>query len=61
MSGPLGPDSDNSDDTVMRRVVATGLGMVSPLATGVAPTWQKLLEGESGIGPIVDFDVSDLN
>ncbi len=45
----------------MRRVVATGLGMVSPLAAGVAPTWEKLLDGESGIVPIVDFDVSDLN
>ncbi|MGD9509211.1 MAG: beta-ketoacyl-ACP synthase II [Geminicoccaceae bacterium] len=44
----------------MRRVVVTGLGMVSPLASGVEPSWTKLLAGESGIRPIEAFDVSDL-
>ena len=44
----------------MRRVVVTGLGMVSPLASGVEPSWTKLLAGESGIRPIETFDVSDL-
>ncbi len=44
----------------MRRVVVTGLGMVSPLACGVEPTWHKLLAGESGIGPITRFKVSDI-
>ncbi len=44
----------------MRRVVVTGLGMVSPLACGVEPTWRKLLAGESGIGPITRFEVSDI-
>ncbi len=44
----------------MRRVVVTGLGMVSPLACGVKPTWDKLLAGESGIGPITRFEVSDI-
>jgi 3-oxoacyl-[acyl-carrier-protein] synthase II len=44
----------------MRRVVVTGLGMVTPLACGVEPTWQRLLAGESGIGRIENFEVSDL-
>jgi 3-oxoacyl-[acyl-carrier-protein] synthase II len=44
----------------MRRVVVTGLGMVSPLATGVDETWNRLLEGRSGAGPITRFDASDL-
>jgi 3-oxoacyl-[acyl-carrier-protein] synthase II len=44
----------------MRRVVVTGLGMVSPLACGVEPTWKRLIEGQSGAGRIESFDVSDL-
>ncbi|WP_028880291.1 beta-ketoacyl-ACP synthase II [Terasakiella pusilla] len=44
----------------MRRVVITGLGMVSPLANGVKPTWEKLLNAESGINAIESFDVSDI-
>lgn len=44
----------------MRRVVVTGIGMISPLADGVAPTWEKLIAGKSGIRPITTFDVSDL-
>ncbi len=44
----------------MRRVVVTGLGMVSPLATGVDETWAKLIAGESGIRKITQCDVSDL-
>src|SRR5262249_61191982 len=44
----------------MRRVVVTGLGMVSPLASGVEPTWQRLVEGKSGARRIGTFDVSDL-
>ena len=44
----------------MRRVVVTGLGMVSPLARGVEATWQRLLAGESGAGPIVGFETADL-
>ncbi len=44
----------------MRRVVVTGLGMVTPLANGVEPTWSKLLAGQSGIRTIEAFDVSDL-
>jgi 3-oxoacyl-[acyl-carrier-protein] synthase II len=44
----------------MRRVVITGLGMVSPLAASVEGTWKKILAGESGAGPITKFDASDL-
>jgi 3-oxoacyl-[acyl-carrier-protein] synthase II len=44
----------------MRRVVVTGLGMVTPLACGVEPTWRRLIAGESGIGRIEGFEVSDL-
>jgi 3-oxoacyl-[acyl-carrier-protein] synthase II len=44
----------------MRRVVVTGLGMVTPLACGVEPTWARLVEGKSGARRIENFDVSDL-
>jgi len=44
----------------MRRVVVTGLGMLTPLACGVEQTWQRLLACESGINRVDKFEVSDL-
>jgi len=44
----------------MRRVVVTGLGMVSPLADGVEATWERLLAGDSGAGMIEKFDTSNV-
>jgi 3-oxoacyl-[acyl-carrier-protein] synthase II len=44
----------------MRRVVVTGLGMVSPLGCGVETTWKRILNSESGARKIETFDVSDL-
>ncbi len=44
----------------MRRVVVTGMGMVTPLACGVKTSWEKLIAGQSGIRAITAFDVSDL-
>ncbi|HJW92892.1 MAG TPA: beta-ketoacyl-ACP synthase II [Thermoanaerobaculia bacterium] len=41
-----------------RRVVVTGIGMISPLGIGNDATWQGLVEGRSGIGPITKFDAS---
>jgi 3-oxoacyl-[acyl-carrier-protein] synthase II len=40
----------------MRRVVVTGLGLVTPLGTGVEHSWKGIVEGRSGIGPITAFD-----
>lgn len=44
----------------MRRVVVTGLGLLTPLACGVEETWSRLIAGQSGAGPITTFDASDM-
>ncbi|WP_425039203.1 beta-ketoacyl-ACP synthase II [Primorskyibacter sp. S187A] len=44
----------------MRRVVVTGLGLVTPLASGVEESWRRILDGQSGAGPITRFDASNL-
>jgi 3-oxoacyl-[acyl-carrier-protein] synthase II len=42
------------------RIVITGMGMVSPVGIGVAESWRNVLEGHSGIGPVTQFDASEL-
>ncbi len=44
----------------MRRVVITGLGLVTPLASGVEESWSRILDGQSGAGPITRFDAKDV-
>jgi 3-oxoacyl-[acyl-carrier-protein] synthase II len=44
---------------MMRRVVVTGLGLVTPLGADVETTWRNLIAGKSGIGPITRFDTTE--
>ncbi len=44
-----------------RRVVVTGLGLITPLGNDVASSWEALKNGESGVGPIEHFDVADFS
>src|SRR2546430_1917752 len=45
---------------VERRVVVTGLGLVTPLGIGIEATWEAAIAGKSGVGPITRFDAKDL-
>ncbi|KAF0135681.1 MAG: 3-oxoacyl-acyl-carrier-protein synthase II [Xanthobacteraceae bacterium] len=45
---------------MMRRVVVTGMGLLTPLGCGVEETWSRLLKGESGASKVEHFDVSDI-
>ena len=45
----------------MRRVVVTGMGMVTPLGSGVDHNWSQIIAGKSGISRIEHFDVSDIS
>jgi len=47
------------ENTVKKRVVVTGLGIVSPLGLGLEENWDALMNGRSGIGPITKFDARD--
>jgi 3-oxoacyl-[acyl-carrier-protein] synthase II len=55
---PCGNAQGGDKEFAMRRVVVTGLGMVTPLACGVEETWSRLIAGQSGAGPITRFDPS---
>lgn len=44
----------------MRKVVITGMGIVSPVGTGIDYAWKNLLNGQSGIRKVTEFDVSDI-
>ena len=45
----------------MKRVVITGMGMVSPLGADMETSWKNIIDGQSGAGPITKFDASDLS
>jgi 3-oxoacyl-[acyl-carrier-protein] synthase II len=51
--------SPQEEEVTERRVVVTGLGSISPLGNDVASTWEALVKGQSGVGPITHFDASD--
>lgn len=50
--------SHNSIQNSVRRVVITGIGLISPLGTGIETNWKSVVEGRGGIGPITKFDTA---
>ena len=58
---PLATFQKQPASPLMKRIVVTGLGLVTPLACGVEETWSRLLAGKSGAGQITRFDASDIN
>src|SRR5689334_20717423 len=51
--------AQNGAPAAHRRVVVTGMGLVTPLGTGVEKNWTALMAGRSGVGPITRFEASD--
>ena len=51
-------ESGNKEAVVKRRIVITGVGLVTPLGIGVAESWQAICAGKSGIGEITRFDTT---
>ncbi len=49
----------HQESVMARRVVVTGMGLISPLGIGVEKNWQAVCEGKSGIGRITRFDTTD--
>jgi len=56
----IGVAATKDQEQGMRRVVVTGMGAVSPLGNDLASTWDGIVNGRSGIGPVTHFDVSGL-
>ena len=44
----------------MKRVVVTGLGLITALGTGLEKSWKKILAGETGVGLIESYDTTDM-